>query len=471
MDIINESLELLDARYKLAIQETQSHAVQDQVRSLQIKIVCFEQVNENLQAKLNAAVDREIAHKMDLEVCQNSLHEHMHVISKLKAELKIKNEEIATLQNLLKNQELVKGEHDHDLDNIRVNHAQAEREIKRLNAEIKGLRSAENDYLDYLQEKTIMSRKILELTARLENGEESASQLKVLKSNTKVLEQQIDQLTKSNELEILKSTAKLKELEKQVSELQKEKVLKEKEQAKERDTVDRADKKEFKEIEKKFNNQITQLKAQLTRQTSLKDKAERELLKSKNQVHAKTRMSATGLNDNAEKKDAEGNQSLSLLFTPREKIDHRNAKRNAKPENLLEKSAFSMTPFLRRQANTKLLSPAGAPSQNSGPELLAGKRVPELTAADKSVSSRDLSLAALVQEDLENGPAKEKKKKRKLGVARGLTLIDQDDDEDVKSERTARLAAPVAQRAFLSGKEISPLKNSNQNIRDMFRIK
>ncbi|KAK9379648.1 uncharacterized protein V2V93DRAFT_373261 [Kockiozyma suomiensis] len=303
--------------------------------------------------------------------------------------------------------------------------------------------------------------------------------------------------------------------------------------------ADVADNSELGKIEKKHKEEMDVFKVQLAVQKSVAEKAEKETEKLRTQLSATQKKldalqnkiktnSTTAAKRGSKAVTVEARPATALLFTPEpERVaqQKRGNQANARGK-AVEKSTFSMTPFLARQASTAPLSPLDVNSAspnltkgrqeadkkvkrrvigakilkptNEGQEkssevaVSASDKLPDTgivvestkasdsTVADKQTErATTASLAALVAEELSNPSiAAQKKKKRKLGSTRPTTLFDesQEEAETATQKRTkvisggmSKVTALTSQR-LTAGKTISPLKKRNENLRDMFKL-
>ncbi|KAK7204997.1 hypothetical protein BZA70DRAFT_289644 [Myxozyma melibiosi] len=404
-----------------------------------------------------------------------------------------------------------------------------ESEVTRLNLELKSVRDSASGKQKSLKETSALEKKLRDAE---EKGKAKDEQLAEAKSEITMLKAQVKELE-----------SKSKSLQKQVSALGAD-------SANECKATDKSDKKEIKEMEKRYKDEVAALKTQLEKQTVLTEKSQKEVSKVKDQQAAlqkrletaqnKLKISATATATAAAGKKGGKNApapalpTARLLFTPETEKDARQ-KRGKQSTTLqdkpVEKSTFSMTPFLARQTSIAPLSPVdsnaaegaraarrsmigvkpmrlamtkeaeSAPlseheseehtEQESATEgrsvdadentTVSAEKTRKPVAKQSMAPSTAASLAALVSEELSNpttSAAMQKKKKRKLGVARPPTLFDaaQEETEQTAPKRTKvvgfgipKVAAPVAQR-FTAGKAISPLKKRNENLRDMFKL-
>ncbi|KAK9390187.1 hypothetical protein V1515DRAFT_589470 [Lipomyces mesembrius] len=377
-------------------------------------------------------------------------------------------------------------------------------EIQSLKDQIKALNDCTGARKKATEENAIQAeRKSSELEKRLGAVEDNAK---------KIGNENVTLNTRNKELEGI-----CKELQKKVREIEKESLRK-------HNAASKADKKELQIIEKQHRDEITALTTQLTRQTMITEKAQNELAKTKDQFQEKQTVLETKLDAaRSQLKNTAGKSGKSsrveasaipLLFTPgpnRSQPQNLRSRANAAPEKLLAQSNFSMTPFLNRQSGVMPLSPVDTNRQYEKSielEKLVESARDESTestsrsdsdyveppakaktsnaAVQKPVQHRRsattaASLAALVSEELESSAlaVQQKKKKRKLGQSRGPTLFDDMNEGSLESKPNkarldvasrTKIAAPVAQRAFLGAKTISPLKKRNEKLRDMFKL-
>ncbi|KAK9447449.1 uncharacterized protein V1518DRAFT_421026 [Limtongia smithiae] len=394
-----------------------------------------------------------------------------------------------------------------------------EQELAEMNLEVTSLRarldkasSATEGKLTILEKKFAKSEQ--ELKSSIDKLKNSESKNADLKTQCKELETKYKQLEKQ-----LQSQEKVVSKERDASTQKEIKVLEMKH------------KEEVAALKSQLATQTTvseKLKKELqhhkddaaTKQKTLETKVEALQLKLKS-VTASNRSRPAAAHPAAKPADRP-----ALLFTPEvSKMDTRKAANanNRGVDKLLAKSTFSMTPFLQRQQTKATpLSPVNAnaaagraletsvPTVTKPAETEVGADVTahdvadqnnEEQAADADNENTEVakgappaqkarvprvrknpvtSLADMVSEEIIN--SNPKKRRRKLGGAtKGPTLFDDITTVPEQAKRggldlsgfdvtTTKLAAPVAQRAFLGNKEISPLKKRNENLREITEL-
>ncbi|KAK9256800.1 hypothetical protein V1507DRAFT_439385 [Lipomyces tetrasporus] len=511
---LNETIRLLHMHYQDSIHATQLHGLYEHDRLSKILAVKLEQQKSELDLRLMEQESEAARLHLNVKRLEDALKDSTKENAKLQSDLTLSEKRYTALEQTKEAVEknVAEAREESVKANVAVVESQKKanevtheklkliNEIQTLNDQIKGLTEGVNARDKAIIERaSLAERKSSDLEKQLNAAEDSTNKIEkenaVLKKRNKELE------------------GRCKELERKVLETETESL-------RERNAASRAEKKELRDLEKQHGDEITELRTQLTRQTALTEKAEKELAKVKEQSQTKLAVLEKKLQAVQSKlKNTTGNRGKSatieapppLLFTPeRDRRQPQNARSraNAAPEKLLEKSTFSMTPFLNRQASVMPLSPVDTNRQDEkSTEWLVESATDESTettsrrdsdyaepakkqhSSKAGVSKPDqsrrststaASLAALVSEELGHSTlaVQPKKKKRRLGVSRGPTLFDEVEGRPETEPKKGRLdvaggtkmAVPVAQRAFLGTKTISPLKKRNEKLRDMFKL-
>ncbi|KAK9456190.1 hypothetical protein V1511DRAFT_496805 [Dipodascopsis uninucleata] len=551
MEGLTDKTALLYVKHKSAIQDTETHNIHDNVRTLKAENVVLEQKNVDLMK------DLEITKKKCLDA-EFRLNNYAKNASAMDVKLQQREKQLSQLQTKLETMEKELLSTNSETQESMQERVQLSRQVAKLTAEVDGLRGAERDYLETLKEKMVLERKLADAQSQIEKTElqveMNATEIKALKDKVKELESKLAELenlrqqsNKSNRDDTRTNEKKHQEQINVIEKRRKEEIS----------AIEKNHKEELMAIEKQYKEQIGSLKSYLTKQTAAAEKANRELSKAKDQFQikqsalesklesAKAKLKAAKPTVTSAKRSYDGS---SLLFTPDIRQTEPKSKRSrTSTDDLLEKSTFSMTPFLNRQSNVLPLSPVDnnrqnhmAESQNLDTEQASPcekpvnpvvdrqkkpqKRVQKNAKISSNANDSDkayirnkltsdlpiptetkiapaepvkksvaASLSEIVQKELENNTTKDRKKKRKLGGRAGSTLSKSLFDESIiggddvpvlavnmgsnksmaignVSNRTAEIAAPVPQRAFLNSKEISPLKKRNEKLRGMFKV-
>ncbi|KAK9375319.1 uncharacterized protein V1513DRAFT_443481 [Lipomyces chichibuensis] len=513
---LSETAALLHLQYHDSIHATQLQDLYEHGRLSEILTVKLEQQKSELERQFVEQVSEKKSLEINIKGLEITIKDIANENAKLQSDLTLSEKRYAALQqtnetiekklaeaqkeSATANREMVESQkkaNEATQENLKL-----KMEIQTLKDQMKALNDVSGVREKATEEKAIQAeRKSSELEKRLraveDNAKTNANKNATLKTRNKELE------------------GICKDLEEKVREIEKESL-------RERSAASKADKKELKILEKQHRDEITTLTTQLTRQTMLVERAQKELAKAKEQFQEMQTALETKLDAaRSQFKSMAGKSgksvrveapATSLLFTPdRSQPQNLRSRANAAPEKLLEKSSFSMTPFLNRQSGVMPLSPVDTNRQyekSTELEKLVDSARDESTestsksdsdyvepaakpksanaAGQKPVQRRRsastaASLAALVSEELERSAlaVQQKKKKRKLGLSRGPTLFDEVNEGSLESEpkkakldvaSRTKMAAPVAQRAFLGAKEISPLKKRNEKLRDMFKL-
>ncbi|KAK9461329.1 uncharacterized protein V1516DRAFT_675662 [Lipomyces oligophaga] len=426
---------------------------------------------------------------------------------------------------------------------------------------IEKAQNAQNDlielrykYNELLQQKLELQSKYSRLSIELESSEKDVSAKCVLEREKSNLAKKCDGLEKKlNHLS--EADNKLKQENKRLRSDYKELEFKYKKIESQREDLERTKSREeaesrkvdaslASESETKLMNEISSLKAKLADQAKATEIASKQLEKNTGLLNMKLEKQKSQYESKqktlekkfetiqgklrlaqavaGKKKTArfETESASALLFTPEQVRTRQGQQKETLQQKLLEKSDFSMTPFLSRQAR-KPLSPIvnqnGQPSSGLASKLSTTSPAkeenaiqeeitvscesvsnlndaePEVEATQavrekpKSTSLTTAELAAIITEEVKSPRLKEgPKRKRKLAKsAQTATLFDIDNNCGKEFEEGAvkvkkrmrtlggggpKLAAPIAQRIHLEGKAISPLKKRNENLRNMFKI-
>ncbi|KAK9494757.1 hypothetical protein V1508DRAFT_411775 [Lipomyces doorenjongii] len=509
---LSETVALLHMQYHDSIHAIQLQDLYEQDRLSEILTVKLEQQKSELERQLVEQVSERKSLEINTKRLEITLKDIVKENAKLQSDLTLSEKRYAAIEQTKETTEkkLVEAQKESATasremveslkksNEVTRENLKLMMEIKTLKDQMKSLNNVTGAREKATEEKAIQAeRKSSELERRLGAVEDSANKMGNENATLK---------TRNKELEEI-----CKELQKKVREIEKESL-------RERNAASKADKKELTILEKQHRDEITALTTQLTRQTMLTEKAQNELAKAKEQFQEKQAALETKLDAaRSQLKNTTGKRSArveapatSLLFAPgpdRSQPQNLRSKEDVAPEKLLAQSSFSMTPFLNRQSGVMPLSPVDtnrqyeksievekARDESSESTSRSDSDYVEPTAKPKTSNaalqkpvqrrrsaSTAASLAALVSEDLESSAlaVQQKKKKRKLGPSRGATLFDDVNEGSLESEpKKARLdvasrtkmAAPVAQRAFLGAKTISPLKKRNEKLRDMFKL-
>ncbi|KAK9346685.1 hypothetical protein V1522DRAFT_420788 [Lipomyces starkeyi] len=515
---LSETVALLHMQYHDSIHATQLQDLYEHDRLSEILTVKLEQQKSELERQFVEQVSENKSLEINIKRLEITLKDIAKENAKLQSDLTLSEKRYAAIEQTKEtiekkvaeaqkesdtaNRELV--ENQKKANEVTHENLKLKMEIQALKDQMKALNDSTGAREKATEEKAIqVERKSSELEKRLRAVEDNAN---------KIANENATLKTRNKELEGI-----CKDLEKKVRETEKESL-------RERSAASNADKKELKILAKQHRDEITALTTQLTRQTMLTEKAQKELAKAKEQFQETQTALETKLDAaRSQFKNTAGKSgksarveapATSLLFTPgpdRSQPQNLRSRPNAAAEKLLEKSNFSMTPFLNRQSGMMPLSPVDANRQyeksieleklvdsarDESTESMSKSDSDYVEPAPKPKSSNAVvqkpvqrrrsattaaSLAALVSEELESSAlaVQQKKKKRKLGLSRVPTLFDEVNEGSLESEpkktrldvaSRTKMAAPVAQRAFLGAKTISPLKKRNEKLRDMFKL-
>ncbi|KAK9325080.1 hypothetical protein V1517DRAFT_4936 [Lipomyces orientalis] len=512
---LNETLVLLQMHYQDSVHTTQLQGLYEQDRLSKILAVRLEQQKSELDLRLMEQESEATRLHLDIKRLEVALKNITKENTKLQSDLTLGEKRYTALEQLKEavekkgadaREECVKAtvavvESQKRANEVTHENLKMIKEIQTLNDMIKGLTEDVNARdKATIERASLAEKKSTDLEKRLQAAEDGTN--KIEKENAA--------LKKHN-----------KELESRCKDLEKKLLETESDSLRERNATRRTEKKELRDLEKQHGDEITELTAKLTKQTALTEKAEKELANVKEQSRTKLAVLEKKLQTAQSKiKSTTGNRGKSatiealppaLLFTPepdRRQPQNVRSRANAAPDKLLEKSTFSMTPFLNRQASVMPLSPVDTNRQDEkSTEWLVESATDESTETtsrtdsdyvepakkqneskvrvskpdqSRRSTSTAASLAALVSEELGNSTSavQPKKKKRRLGASRGPTLFDEAEgtlETEPKKGRLdvaagTKMAVPVAQRAFLGAKTISPLKKRNEKLRDMFKL-
>ncbi|KAK9367149.1 hypothetical protein V1509DRAFT_627781 [Lipomyces kononenkoae] len=508
-----KAVALLHMYYQDSIHATQLQDFYEQDRLSKILYVKLDQHKSELERQFE---ERESERRrMDLEVkrLETSLHDAVQENLKLKDDLTLiemrynalqqtkqsieKEMAEARKEGVMANKETIESQK--NANEIMQENLKLKMELQILSDKMKALNDGSSARERATEEKALHAeRKSNDLEERLSaahaNTKKTEKENSVLKSRTKEIE------------------GKYKELEKKLLEF-------EKQSSREINAASKTEKMELRNLEKQHRDEIAALTTKLSRQTLLAEQAEKKLAEAKEQFQDKlTALEAVQLklknpNGKGDRSTRMEGPPRSVLFTPEPERSRQQNRSRAKaaPEKLLEKSSFSMTPFLNRQAGSMPLSPMDINKQvdtSTGSEKPVGS-VSDASTQHTSKSDSDYiepaekiksrpsairkpveprrsttttaSLAALVSEELDSSTlaGQKKKKKRKLGPSRGHTIFDGEHEGSVETEPKksmlevtgrSNMAAPVTQRTFVGAKTISPLKKRNEKLRDMFKL-
>ncbi|KAK9238914.1 hypothetical protein V1525DRAFT_399856 [Lipomyces kononenkoae] len=514
---LSDAVALLHMHYQDAIHATQLQDLYEQSRLSKILYVKLEQHKSELERQFEVQVSERKRMELDRNRLEISLKDAMQENEKLQGDLSLSETRYVALQqtNERVEKELVDARKESVMANKEVIESQKKanettQEIVKLKMELQTLNDKVNTLNDSssareraTEEKAIRAeRKSRDLEERLTSSED----------NRKKTEKENSALKSRN-----------KEIEARCKELEKKLLVLEKEFQRERNAASKTEKTELKNLEKQHRDEIAALTAQVTRQTILTEQAEKEVAMAKDQfqdtltaLEAKLETAQLKLKNTTRKTGKTARveaPATSLLFTPEPERSRQQTRSRAKaaPGKLLEKSSFSMTPFLNRQSGAMPLSPMDVNRQvatsiepekpfasaseastehtsKSDSDYVEPAEKPKssTSAIGKPVESRRnttvaASLAALVSEELDSSTleAQRKKKKRKLGPSRGPTIFDGPNEGILEAEPNksrlevtgrSNMAAAVAQRTFVGAKTISPLKKRNEKLRDMFKL-